>query len=86
MASKIVDTRSASLQAFAKALQDRPLDPANPDDKRLYVKKLHVPANSPDPVARLAVQIQRAEGSEFGYSLEISAAEKALNCDAFATS
>ncbi len=63
MASKIADTRSASLQAFAKALQDRPLDPANPDDERLYVKELHVPANSPDPVARLAIQIQRAEGS-----------------------
>jgi hypothetical protein len=55
--------RSAALQVFARALQDRPLDPANPADEKLYVKELHVPANSPDPVARLAVQIERAEGS-----------------------
>jgi hypothetical protein len=55
--------RLAALQAFAATLQDRPLDPAKPEDARLYVKELHVPANTPDSVLRLATQIQRAEGS-----------------------
>lgn len=58
--------RSAALQAFSKALQDRPLDPAVVADQALYVRELHVQRHGTltmDPVARLALQIQRAEGS-----------------------
>jgi len=58
--------RSDALQAFSKALQDRPLDPALTADRNLYVKELHVQkldGLSIDPVTRLARQIERAEGS-----------------------
>lgn len=61
-----VDDRIRQLQAFAKALQDRPLDPADPADAALYVKELHVThhnALTVDPVARLSAHIRRAEGS-----------------------
>lgn len=58
--------RSTALQIFAKALQDRPLDPAKVEDQRLYVAELHIQAHDGltiDPVRRLAAQIQRSEGS-----------------------
>ena len=58
--------RKKALQTFSKALQDRPLDPAQPVDEALYVKALHVSLYdglNVDPVDRLAVQVSRAEGS-----------------------
>jgi hypothetical protein len=58
--------RATSLQVFAKALQDRPLDPALAEDHRLYVEELHVQKHDGltiDPVTRLARQIERSEGS-----------------------
>lgn len=58
--------RTKALQTFSKALQDRPLDPADPVDEALYVKALHVNLHdglNVDPVDRLAVQVPRAQGS-----------------------
>ena len=59
--------RKRALQAFHRALQDRPLDPADADDARRYVRELHVSRREAgleiDPVARLAAQIERETGS-----------------------
>lgn len=63
--------RKARIQAltdFAKALKDRPLDPAQPEDRKIYIRNLHVHAdaqgNEKDPIAKLARKIERAEGSQ----------------------
>lgn len=58
--------RTDALLTFSKALQDRPLDPALPADRALYVAELHVQKLDGlqiDPVTRLSRQIERAEGS-----------------------
>lgn len=58
--------RVNDLQVFAKALQDRPLDPALPEDAKLYVRELHaqqMDGLNIDPVIRLSRQIERAAGS-----------------------
>ncbi len=58
--------RKKNLQGFSKVLQDRPLDPALEADRALYVAELHISQHDGlriDSVARLAAQIERAEGS-----------------------
>lgn len=58
--------RSTACQAFAKTLQDRPLDPAIPLDEKIYIRTLHVHHQGSltiDPVQRLATQIGRMAGS-----------------------
>jgi hypothetical protein len=57
------DARRAALVAFAKSLQDVPLDPAVPADAKLYVKELHAVSPETDRVARLCRSILQSEGS-----------------------
>jgi len=60
--------RIQALTQFAAALRDRPLDPADPDEAKLYVRALHVETDAQghekDPIAKLARKIERAEGGQ----------------------
>jgi energy-coupling factor transporter ATP-binding protein EcfA2 len=49
---------SSELLKFRKALDDRPLDSANPVDEQLYVNDLHLQQDGIDPIRLLADQME----------------------------